>query len=869
MIKKEGGTPMRLMKRFSSLAVVLLVIFALAQTAIGAELTGHLSILRANPIDNEVGKKPLTKYFLFSGGKSREVNLPPGMEAKAQTLQGKKVKVKMADTISLLSSSSISSTSSTISKSVIANQIEEVKESSLTAAAGSQSTWLSPTISRWLVVEVYFSDGTRPIDLAYVASLFTGEGYPFTKDEYSAFTYGRIEFSCDGGDIVSGISVGSKNSYSFTGDCQKFAQDVINLVVASGVDVSKYNGIALVANDSFGGYTVGGTTYLTVNGQLTTFKAAWLTSVNPHMVAHEVGGHAENGYAHTCGPDGNAYSENWCTMGGYPKYDSTYGYVPIGHNVSYRNQAGFIPSDKVFVSQNNTSETLELSCPDQTPETAPGYLLARIPAGVDSYGVARYVDLQAFCHDGNYSDVALAEGVAVFKYNLNPGTDCMVQLYDPNRDSNSTWNDAGTPIKPDDPALDLSQVISAVGAVSFKSLSRTTTGFMVEVDNNNPPSGSLVVNILPSEAVSAGAQWNVDGGSWHSSGETVSGLTVGLHTIGAKSISGWVTPTAVTTNISNGQTANVALTYSPQQSTGSLVVYLYPAQAVSAGAQWNVDGGSWHSSGETVSGLTVGLHTIGAKSITNWTAPTGQTVSITDGALTSVTAAYSSTTLPMISLSVAASVAERHGNKNGVITVSRSKVNGKFGKAVAVFYAVGGSAANGTEYTRLSGKIIIPAGKAKANIIIQPKKNTLSAVDKIVSLTLLHNPAYVVDPNQSEAAVTILSDPVVTVTASVPAASRSSGTNGQFIFTREAPDISYPLVVKFFLTGSTAQNGKDDQKLSGQITIPAGQFSAALNVVPKPSKIARGDKTVVVTLKNNGYNYIIGIPNSATVTISD
>jgi len=790
MIKKEGGTPMRLMKRFSSLAVVLLVIFALAQTAIGAELTGHLSILRANPIDNEVGKKPLTKYFLFSGGKSREVNLPPGMEAKAQTLQGKKVKVKMADTISLLSSSSISSTSSTISKSVIANQIEEVKESSLTAAAGSQSTWLSPTISRWLVVEVYFSDGTRPIDLAYVASLFTGEGYPFTKDEYSAFTYGRIEFSCDGGDIVSGISVGSKNSYSFTGDCQKFAQDVINLVVASGVDVSKYNGIALVANDSFGGYTVGGTTYLTVNGQLTTFKAAWLTSVNPHMVAHEVGGHAENGYAHTCGPDGNAYSENWCTMGGYPKYDSTYGYVPIGHNVSYRNQAGFIPSDKVFVSQNNTSETLELSCPDQTPETAPGYLLARIPAGVDSYGVARYVDLQAFCHDGNYSDVALAEGVAVFKYNLNPGTDCMVQLYDPNRDSNSTWNDAGTPIKPDDPALDLSQVISAVGAVSFKSLSRTTTGFMVEVDNNNPPSGSLVVNILPSEAVSAGAQWNVDGGSWH-------------------------------------------------------------------------------SSGETVSGLTVGLHTVAFNNITNWTAPTGQTVSITDGALTSVTAAYSSTTLPMISLSVAASVAERHGNKNGVITVSRSKVNGKFGKAVAVFYAVGGSAANGTEYTRLSGKIIIPAGKAKANIIIQPKKNTLSAVDKIVSLTLLHNPAYVVDPNQSEAAVTILSDPVVTVTASVPAASRSSGTNGQFIFTREAPDISYPLVVKFFLTGSTAQNGKDDQKLSGQITIPAGQFSAALNVVPKPSKIARGDKTVVVTLKNNGYNYIIGIPNSATVTISD
>jgi hypothetical protein len=43
---------------------------------------------------------------------------------------------------------------------------------------------------------------------------------------------------------------------------------------------------------------------------------------------------------------------------------------------------------------------------------------------------------------------------------------------------------------------------------------------------------------------------------------------------------------------------------------GSLQVTLAPAGAVSAGAQWQVDGGAWQSSGATVSGLAPGSHTV-------------------------------------------------------------------------------------------------------------------------------------------------------------------------------------------------------------------------------------------------------------------
>ena len=45
----------------------------------------------------------------------------------------------------------------------------------------------------------------------------------------------------------------------------------------------------------------------------------------------------------------------------------------------------------------------------------------------------------------------------------------------------------------------------------------------------------------------------------------------------------------------------------PPPNTGSLTVDLSPSGAVSAGAQWRVDGGTYHNSGDTVAGLASGL----------------------------------------------------------------------------------------------------------------------------------------------------------------------------------------------------------------------------------------------------------------------
>jgi hypothetical protein len=69
-------------------------------------------------------------------------------------------------------------------------------------------------------------------------------------------------------------------------------------------------------------------------------------------------------------------------------------------------------------------------------------------------------------------------------------------------------------------------------------------------------------------------------------------------------------------------------------------VTISPAAAVTAGAQWNVDGGAWQNSAATVSGLTVGTHTVNFKAVSGWTAPTTASVTINNGATTTATGTY-------------------------------------------------------------------------------------------------------------------------------------------------------------------------------------------------------------------------------------
>ena len=150
-------------------------------------------------------------------------------------------------------------------------------------------------------------------------------------------------------------------------------------------------------------------------------------------------------------------------------------------------------------------------------------------------------------------------------------------------------------------------------------------------------SGSLQVNLAPSDAVNAGAQWRVDGGAWQNSGATVAGLTLGSHTVTFNTINGWTTPISQTAVINNNQTATNSGTYAP---LGSLQVNLTPPAAVSAGAQWQVDGGAWQSSGATVANLTLGNHALSFLTVAGWATPVNQTVAINSNQTTTAIGLY-------------------------------------------------------------------------------------------------------------------------------------------------------------------------------------------------------------------------------------
>jgi hypothetical protein len=153
--------------------------------------------------------------------------------------------------------------------------------------------------------------------------------------------------------------------------------------------------------------------------------------------------------------------------------------------------------------------------------------------------------------------------------------------------------------------------------------------------------GSLQVNITPAGAVNAGAQWQVDSGPFQSSGATVNGLSAGPHPVAFKTVSGWTTPGNQTVTVNANQTSTASGTYVVITSqTGALQVNISPAGAVNAGAQWQVDGGPFQSSGATMSGLSVGPHPVAFKAVSGWTTPGNQTVTVNANQTTIASGTY-------------------------------------------------------------------------------------------------------------------------------------------------------------------------------------------------------------------------------------
>ncbi len=153
-----------------------------------------------------------------------------------------------------------------------------------------------------------------------------------------------------------------------------------------------------------------------------------------------------------------------------------------------------------------------------------------------------------------------------------------------------------------------------------------------------PPQGSLRVHISPEAALSAGAQWRVDGGAWQNSDARVDGLPPGSHTVSFAPVPGWTEPQDMPAAISDGAETLLSVAY--VERTGSVIVTIGPEGAVAAGAQWRLDGGPWQPSGAQLDDLTLGSHRIDFASVPGWIPPPETLVDIVDGPATATHATY-------------------------------------------------------------------------------------------------------------------------------------------------------------------------------------------------------------------------------------
>jgi len=153
---------------------------------------------------------------------------------------------------------------------------------------------------------------------------------------------------------------------------------------------------------------------------------------------------------------------------------------------------------------------------------------------------------------------------------------------------------------------------------------------------------------------------------------------------------------------------------------------------------------------------------------------------------------------------------------------------------LTVSLSLGGTAANGTDYSTIGPSVTIPAGAQQVTVAVTPiDDQNLLDPNKTVIASIVPQPGVYQVGSSSSATVTILDydAPTVTVVATQPNANEETATAGTFTVTRSGMPSASPLTVSYTVAG-TAVAGADYTPLSGSVTIPANSSTATITVAP-------------------------------------
>ncbi|MBI5383681.1 MAG: PKD domain-containing protein [Verrucomicrobia bacterium] len=238
------------------------------------------------------------------------------------------------------------------------------------------------------------------------------------------------------------------------------------------------------------------------------------------------------------------------------------------------------------------------------------------------------------------------------------------------------------------------------------------------------------------------------------------------------------------------------------------------------------------------------------------------------------------TRLPKVSLAVGEAKTVEGTTALATVTFTRT---GATTNALAVAYTVGGSAASGDDFVPLSGTLTIPVGATVGTLSITSVDDSTSESLETAAITIASTATFIADPMANTATVSIVDDDVQIVTVAATDAVATERDLSQpdaladtatFLVSRSG-DISQPLTVYYAVAGAvsgsvaTALHGVDYETLPGVLTIPAGQASGAVTIIPRWDGLGEGPESVTLQLGAGPTNYRLGVPNTATATIND
>lgn len=235
----------------------------------------------------------------------------------------------------------------------------------------------------------------------------------------------------------------------------------------------------------------------------------------------------------------------------------------------------------------------------------------------------------------------------------------------------------------------------------------------------------------------------------------------------------------------------------------------------------------------------------------------------------SVTSVLNDDDMPVVSVVATDAAAAEAGANKGVFTISRTGITDA---SLTVDYAINGRAVLGTDYRRLDGRAVIPAGSTSITVEIVPFDDSRDEGTQDVILQLRTAQNYSIDNATFTATINIADDDGSEIYVELNSGSGvepASGSQNGPVFQIHRPATGTAITVNYTISG-TATSGVDFNALSGSVSFGAGTTNQTVTVSMLADTLQENAETVTLTLQpGTGYTLMPGQQSSMTGYIVD